>query len=120
MPADAAEARVVDDLLGAALWPETVDVVRSSDLLEADSRRSERVESVPAGDPLQLDLATLDEHDIRGRLHEQLMDRAGDEHLTTESMAGDARRVVHRGAEEMLGFLHGVAGVDADPDPDRR
>ena len=91
---------------------------RQAASFEADSRRSERVESVPASDPLQVGLATLDEHDTRGRPHE-LMDRAGDEHLASESLAVDARREMHGGAEETLGFLDGVAGVDADPHPDR-
>ena len=40
--------------------------------------------------------------------------------FAAEGMAGDARRVMDGRAEEVVGFVKRVAGVDSDPDADRR
>lgn len=42
-----------------------------------------------------------------------------DEYFSGESLSCHSGGVVHRGAVEVIPFLNGVTGVDADPDPNR-
>ena len=72
-----------------------------------------------AGNPLELHLATFEEHDGRGRGVDELVHRAGHEHLAADRLSRDACREVHGATDVLLGLLDRVARVDADPHADR-
>ena len=71
---------------------------------------------VPVNPP-ELDLARLAERELR-RTHE-VADQARDHDLVTPGGRRDPRRVVDGLAEEVVRLAQDLAGVDADPDPDR-
>ena len=79
---------------------------------------SERVQPVRTLEPLQLDITTLEEFDAW--TGDELAHEVGHEHLAPECLARNTRRVVHGGTEEMISLVQRVAGVNADPDADRR
>jgi hypothetical protein len=59
-------------------------------------------EPVRAFEPLQLRVATLDELDARSG--DELAHEIGHEHLASPGVTRDTRRVVHGGAEELVGL----------------
>ena len=88
--------------------------------MSPESAGSERVEPVLASKPFNSTSRPSRKATLEVPPSTSSRTSAGDEHLASDRMAGDARGVVHRGAEEPLGLLNGVAGVDPDPDADRR
>src|SRR6185503_10705177 len=66
-------------------------------------------------DPLQLYLPLFEKRHVQTAGHE-VAHHAGDKDLAAKRVARDACCVVHGGAEELVGFVKGVAGVDSDPD----
>ena len=75
-------------------------------------------EPVHAVDPFQLYLATLVELDaVTG---DEVVHDVRHQHFSAEGVADDARRIVDGRAEEVVVFAKGVAGVDSDPDANRR
>src|SRR5205085_6583356 len=76
------------------------------------------VDPVAAGQTLQRDLAGLAERDVARALGELLQERR-DEHLAAVRLRGDPRREDHVAAEEVVALADRLAGVHADPDPDR-
>src|SRR5262249_52954946 len=77
-----------------------------------------REQSAQPIEPLQLHVPALEEVDV-GITYE-LAHHAGYEYLAAERLAGDARRIVDGRAEEIVGFVQGIAGVNADSNVDRR
>src|SRR5262249_34463235 len=75
-------------------------------------------ESVRSIEPFQLHVSALEEVDAG--IGYELAHDARYEDLSTQGLAGDARRIVDGRAEEPVGLVERVAGVDTDPDADRR
>ena len=67
---------------------------------------------------LESHLPSLEEHGV-GTIGHEVAYHPVYEYLAGESVACDPRRVVHGGAEEPVGFVERVAGVDSYPDADR-
>jgi hypothetical protein len=70
---------------------------------------------VPSIEPFQLHLPFLEELDVGTTGHEVAY-HAGYEYLASESVARDPRRVVHGGAEELVGLMECVARMESYPD----
>jgi hypothetical protein len=77
-----------------------------------------REESVQPIEPLQLHVSAVEEVDVG--ISYELAHHAGYEYLATERLAGDARCIVDGRAEEVVGFVQRIAGVNADSDADWR
>jgi len=76
----------------------------------------EREEPVQPFESFQLNLATLLEVDSRAG--DKVVHHVGHRDFAAEGMAGDTRRIVNCLAEEVVGFMQRVAGVDFDSDAD--
>src|SRR3954451_8729028 len=82
------------------------------------SGEMDREEPVQAVEAFQFHLAALEEVD--SRTGDEVVHHVGHQDLAAEGVTRDARRVVNRLAEEMVGLVQRVAGVDSDSDADRR
>lgn len=83
-----------------------------------DSGEIDGEEPVRAVEAFQLHLATLQEVDTRAG--DKVVHHAGHQDLAAEGLAGDARRIVNGLAEEAVGFIQRIAGVNTYSDADRR
>src|SRR5262249_56718171 len=75
-------------------------------------------ESVQPIEPFQLHVPALEEVDVG--ISYELAHHAGYEYLATERLACDPRGIVDGRAEEVVGFVQRITGVNADSDADRR
>ena len=71
-----------------------------------------------AVEALQFHFTTLLEVDLRAS--DEIVNDVRNEYLAAEGLAGDACRVMDCGAEEVVAFVDGVAGVNSDPYGNRR
>src|SRR4030095_7552693 len=90
-------------------------------LVRVYRRRSpaDRRDLARSAQPLQLHGARLAEAELAAALGELAQERR-DEDLPALGLRGDARRLDHGSAEEVVGLLDRLAGVEADAHPDRR
>ena len=73
-----------------------------------------REESVRSIESLQLHVPALEEVDVG--VSDELVHHTGYEYLAAERLAGDARRIVDGCAEEVVGVVERVAGVNSHSD----